>query len=275
MNEFRSISERLPLRWSRVPLLNPKWLYVSDLLRELVSRQLKLLYKRSYLGLGWALVLPLLQLLIFSFVFRIVLRVQVANYPSFAFTGLLVWTWVMTSLVESSVAITANRPLLRQPGFPISILPVATVACRLIHMLLALPVLLAFLVVQNVPITWNILYLPLLIALQFALILCFAYPVAALNVTLRDTQHILAVLMQLVMYVTPIFYSLENVPERFRFFFVFNPLVYLVQGYRDILVHGRPPDWAALAGLTGLAAILLPLGLALFRRQKNRFAEEL
>lgn len=275
MEQVRIIAQNAsprPASWAR---LQGRGLYLADLLRELVGREMKVLYKRSVLGIGWALVLPFLQLIIFSFVFRVVLGVEVKHYASFAFTGLLVWTWFMTSLVQSNAVITGNRPLLRQPGFPVAVLPIASVTTRLIHMIIALPVLLPFLIAQDVALTLNLLFLPLLVLLQFLFTMSLAYPLAALNVTLRDTQHVLAVLLQLLMYVTPIFYSLENVPDSYRPYYLINPMVYLIEGYRDILIRGMAPDWRHLGGLTALAALLLPAGLWMFRRQKERFAEEL
>src|SRR4028119_1912475 len=98
-------------------------IYVYDLLRELVSRDLKLLYKRSMLGIAWTLISPLLQLAVFAFVFRSVLLVKVPNYASFAFSGLLVWSWTQSSLFQATGLITGNRALIRQPKFPVAILP--------------------------------------------------------------------------------------------------------------------------------------------------------
>jgi lipopolysaccharide transport system permease protein len=249
--------------------------YWRDLYSELVSRELKILYKRSALGIAWTLVNPLLQLLVFSFVFRQVLSVRVPNYASFAFTGLLVWTWFHTSTVQAATLITSNRPLIRQPGFPVATLPAVTVLTRLVHFLMALPVLFAFFWAQQISLTAWALLLPLLVGIQFILTLAIAYPVAALNVTLRDVQHILAVVLQMMMYLTPIFYDLGRVPEAYLRYYMLNPFVHLVEAYRDILIRGQAPDWAALAGLAALSIALVAVCRHYYRRQSERFVEEL
>ncbi|MEK0188520.1 MAG: ABC transporter permease, partial [Oscillatoriales cyanobacterium] len=98
---------------------------------------------------------------------------------------------------------------------------------------------------------------------------------AALNVTFRDTQHTLGVLLQMFFYLTPIFYDLNSVPEAYRAFYQLNPMVPLMQAYRDVLLRGIQPDWLALLILSGVVAVLFPIGLGIFRRQSNRFVEEL
>lgn len=250
-------------------------IYYRDLIRELVIRDLKLLYKRSALGVAWTLINPLLQLLVFAFVFRSVLLVDIPQYASFAFSGLLIWTWTQTSLFQSTALITGNRPLIRQPGFPIAVLPIITVTTGLIHFLLALPVLLLFLAIDGVQLTANILLLPLLFILQFILTVSFAYPFAALNVTFRDTQHTLGVLLQLMFYLLPIFYDLDKVPEQLRSIYLLNPMVILLESYRAILIYGQSPDWHLLLLLTVTSGVLLPIGYRIFKRQSQRFVEEI
>jgi lipopolysaccharide transport system permease protein len=250
-------------------------IYYRDLLRELVVRDLKLLYKRSTLGIAWTLISPLLQLLVFTFVFRSVLLVNIPQYSSFAFSGLLVWTWTQSALFQATGLITGNRSLVRQPGFPITILPIVTVTTGLIHFLLALPVLLIFLIVDGVQLNSTFLLLPFLLVLQFVLTVSFAYPLAALNVTFRDTQHTLGVLLQLMFYILPIFYDLSKVPDHYRSLFLLNPMVSLLESYRAILVYGTLPDWRSLLILAILSGILLPIGYRIFKRQSERFVEEI
>jgi lipopolysaccharide transport system permease protein len=250
-------------------------IYYRDLLCELVARDLKLLYKRSMLGVAWTLINPLLQLAVFALVFQTVLRVNIPQYASFAFSGLLIWTWTQTALFQATALITSNRGLVRQPGFPIAMLPIVTVTTGLIHFLLALPVLLVFLAIDGVPLTAYILLLPLLLILQFVLTVSFAYPLAALNVTFRDTQHTLGVILQLLFYLLPIFYTVEQVPERLQWLYQLNPLVLLLNAYRAILLAGQAPNWSSLFGLSVIAVCLLPIGYRIFKRQSQRFVEEI
>ena len=246
-----------------------------DLLRVLVDRDMKLLYKRSALGIAWTLINPLLQLAVFSFVFRSVIPINIPQFSSFAFSGLLIWTWSQTALFQATGLITSNKALIRQPNFPTAILPVVTTMTGLIHFLLALPVLIIFLAVDGVQPNSVLFVLPLLMVIQFVLTVGLAYPLAALNVTFRDTQHTLGVLLQMLFYLTPIFYDLNSVPKEFQPFYQLSPMVPLIEAYRAILLKGTQPDWQALLIVSLIVAVILPIGLAIFRRQSNTFVEEL
>lgn len=246
-----------------------------DLLRVLVDRDMKLLYKRSALGIAWTLINPLLQLAVFSFVFRSVIPINIPQFSSFAFSGLLIWTWSQTALFQATGLITSNKALIRQPNFPTAILPVVTTMTGLIHFLLALPVLIIFLAVDGVRPSSVLFVLPLLMVIQFVLTVGLAYPLAALNVTFRDTQHTLGVLLQMLFYLTPIFYDLNSVPKEFQPLYQLNPMVPLLEAYRAILLKGTQPDWQALLIVSLVVAVILPIGLAIFRRQSNTFVEEL
>ena len=246
-----------------------------DLLRVLVDRDMKLLYKRSALGIAWTLINPLLQLAVFSFVFRSVIPINIPQFSSFAFSGLLIWTWSQTALFQATGLITSNKALIRQPNFPTAILPVVTTMTGLIHFLLALPVLIIFLAVDGIRPSSTLFLLPLLMVIQFILTVGLAYPLAAINVTFRDTQHTLGVLLQMLFYLTPIFYDLNSVPKEFQPFYQLNPMVPLLEAYRAILLKGTQPDWQALLIVSLVVAVILPIGLAIFRRQSNTFVEEL
>ncbi len=246
-----------------------------DLLRELVDRDMKLIYKRSALGIAWTLINPLLQLAVFSFVFRSVIPVNIPQFSSFAFSGLLIWNWSQTALFQATGLITGNLALIRQPNFPTAILPVVTTTTGLIHFLLALPVLIIFLAMDGVQPNSVLLYLPLLMVIQFVLTVSLAYPLAAINVTFRDTQHTLGVVLQMLFYLTPIFYDLSSVPKQYQPLYQLNPMVPLIEAYRAILLKGMQPDWSALLIVSVVVAALLPIGLGIFRRQSDRFVEEL
>ncbi|NJN31894.1 MAG: ABC transporter permease [Synechococcales cyanobacterium RM1_1_8] len=260
-------------------LLSRHWVQRRDLLTGLVSRNIKLLYNRSVLGIAWMLINPLMQLMVYAFVFGVLLpNNAVPNFTSFIFSGLLVWTWFQSALTEATGAIVQNRALIRQPGFPVSILPVVNVATGLIHFVLSLPILLLFLWKDGVQLQWGLLLLPLLMLLQFAFTVSLAYVLAAINVTFRDTQHTLGVLLQMLFYFSAVFYQ---VPGQFAAIFNFNPIYLLIQGYRAILLPVDPAvpvadfNWLPLVGLSGITLAMLPLGHRIFQQQSERFVEEL
>jgi lipopolysaccharide transport system permease protein len=249
--------------------------YYWDLLRSLVNRDMKLLYKRSFLGIAWTLINPLLQLAVFVFVFQVILPVDIPQYSSYVFIGILVWTWTQNTLYQATGVIISSRPLIRQPGFPVAILPIVIVTTGLVHFLLALPVLVVFLLIDQVELKPVLLVLPILQILQFALTVSISYFLAALNVTFRDTQHTLGVVLQLLFYLTPIFYDLKNIPGQYWKIYGLNPMVHIVTCYRQVLLWGVAPDWLALAIIAAITAVLLPIGYWVFKRQSARFVEEI
>lgn len=250
-------------------------IYVRDLLRELVVRDIKLRYKRSVIGIIWSLFNPLAQLLVFNFVFSLVLPLDIPNYATFVFVGLLSWTWFSSSLFQATEAIVNNPDLIRHPGFPPAILPIVTVTTHFIHFLIALPVLFIFLLLADVQLDITLLGLPLLVALQFLFTLGLAYFLAAVHVTFRDTQHLLNISLMLAFYLTPIFYDAGVIPDRYRVLYNLNPMVHIVEAYRAMLIYAQWPHIWPLLLLALLTSVLLFTGYALFVHMSYRFAEEI
>lgn len=248
--------------------------HARDLLIELVARDMKLRYKRSMLGVAWSLLNPLAQLLVFTFVFRLVLPLNIPHYTSFLFTGVLVWSWFQSSLVAATGAITDNRDLIRRPGFPVALLPVATVLTNLIHFLLALPILLLLLVLDGGRLSGALLALPVVVALQFGLTLSLGYLIATCHVPFRDTQYLLGIALMLGFYLTPVFYDAAAIPDRFWPLYRLNPMVHLLAAYRTLL-DGAWPDAATLMLLAAGVAAVMVAGVTIFRRASEHFVEEL
>ncbi len=248
--------------------------HTRDVLRELISRDVKLRYRGSYFGMLWTLLNPIAELGVLLFIFGSVLPLEIPNYAAFLFTGLLVYTWFQTSLFFATVAVVNNRDLIRRPNVPLAVLPIVSVASTLLHFLLSLPVLFVLLVGTGVPLHPTLLALPLLIAVQFILILGLAYPLAAVHVWFRDTQYFLKVILQLLFFMTPVFYQSSTIPARFRGIYAFNPMVGVVDGYRDVIIRGVLPPLSTWLTLFGVSTVLLLFGLAIFKWASPSFADE-
>ena len=249
--------------------------YLWDLLSVLVGRDIKLRYKRSFLGTAWSLLNPLAQFIILNFVFNTVLPLNIPNYTPFLFTGVLVWNWLNTALMLATSTIVDNRDLIRRPGFPPAVLPLIAVMSNLIHFLLALPILALFVITSGSRLTSTVLWLPVVIVLEFLIILSLAYFLATIQVTFRETQYLLGILLLLGFYLTPVFYDASVVPPRYQVAYHLNPMVYVIDAYRAVLLRGETPNFQAL-GLIALAAgALLLVGYRVFMRASYHFAEEL
>ena len=264
-----SLSQPEEWRWQH------RWVHRRDILRELVARDIKLRYKGSILGQAWTLVNPLAELMVLFFVFSTVIPVNNPNYASSLFTGLLVYGWFQTSLFNATGAVVNNREMIRRPGIPASILPVVSVASTLLHFVLALPILFTVLLISGISISRFALLLPALIAVQFTLILSFAYPLAALYVWFRDTPHLLRVVLHLLFYLTPVFYEASNIPARYQTLYRLNPMVPVVEGYRDVLLRGQAPALGPLVTVGVVAVAVLVVGFAVFRHTSRYFPDEL
>jgi len=249
--------------------------YLWDLLVHLTIRDLKVRYEGSTLGFAWSLANPLLLLCVFYFLFQMVLSVDVRRFSSFTFSGILIWYWFSSSLTQAATSITASRELIKHPGFPIAVLPVVSVSGALLHFLLSLPVLLLLIFLEGADLKFTILAFPLIILIQFVLLLGLGYFFAAANVLFRDTSHMLTGLLQILFFLTPIFYDPSVVPVAYRPFYNLNPLVNLMEAYRDVLLRGILPNPLPLFVLSVIAIGLLYFGLKAFLRVSYRFVEEL
>jgi lipopolysaccharide transport system permease protein len=235
----------------------------------------KLRYRRSILGLGWSLLNPLLQLLVFQFVFSTLLPLRVLDYTAFLFVGILVWAWFQSSLMSATSAVIDNGLLIKQPGFPESVLPAVTVISNLVNFVLALPILLIFLLRGGHSPSLAILALPCIIVVQLLFTLSLAYLLASVHVRFRDTQYLTGVILMLGFYLAPVFYDARSIPQKYQALYRLNPLVHILNAYRDVLINGRSPDWPSLAALTGGSTVMLACTFAMFNRASHGFIEEL
>jgi lipopolysaccharide transport system permease protein len=245
-----------------------------DLMRELVTRDLRVRYRRSVLGVAWSQLAPLATLAVLTFVFSKVVPLGIPQYALFVYVGLLPWTWFSGAITGGTDAIVANRDLVRRPGVPVGLLPVSTVLTHAAYFALSLPVLFGALVVEG-GVPGTAIALPAIAVVQLLLVLGPVYLLASLQVSLRDTGHLVGVVLFPVFYATPVFYDASSVPARYRFVYELNPVNRLIGAYRDVLLAGRWPDPVPLAVIAVVGAALVAVGRRVFERSAHRFAEEL
>jgi lipopolysaccharide transport system permease protein len=254
----------------------PRWLvYQRDLLWELVVRDLKLRYKRSYLGIAWTLVNPLAQLAVYTFVFTVLFNNPAKHFMVFLFIGITSWTWTQSAILEGTTAILRNRDLIRQPGFPSRLLPQVTVGTHLLHFLLTFPITFAMIYFSwDLRVHPSVLWLPLIILVQYAFTAAFSVLAACIHVNFRDTQYLLSVFLMLAFFLTPIIYEIDMVPARYRWAYHLNPMTYIIDAYRAVLIRGQMPDLESLGVVTLLSLVLLRVAYVFFRRTSATFVEE-
>lgn len=244
-----------------------------DLVRTLVWRQLVLRYRRSLLGIAWSQLGPLALLGVIAFVFSVVVPLDIPDYALFVIVGLLAWTWFASGITAATESVVESRDLVRLPGFPSTLLPVVAVATHLMHFLLALPVLLAVILVVQHGLSVTLVALPVVLVVQFLVTVAPAYLLAAANVRYRDVGHLVGVVLLPLFYASPVFYGTAQVPERYRWVYELNPFAHLLEAYRGVLIDGEWPHWGALAAVAGIAGAVAVLCRWHFRNTAATFAE--
>lgn len=245
-----------------------------SLIWNLVIRELKARYRGSVLGFLWSFLNPLLLMLVYSVVFSTYLRFNMESYVVFLLSGLLPWMWFSSSMLEGSGSIIAGGNLIKKILFPAEVLPMVVVLANGVNYLLSLPILLIFAVYFKLAIGMPLLALPIVFSIQLLLTVGFAFILSALCVHYRDIQHVLGNVLNLWFFTTPIVYSLDQIPEKFRFTVNFNPAAPLILAYQDIFFYGRFPNFRQLAVVALFAILLYALGISVFERFRGTFAEE-
>jgi ABC-type polysaccharide/polyol phosphate export permease len=257
-------------------------IHFRGLLATLTARELKARYRGSLLGFFWSLVNPLLLLAVYTLVFDVVFRNRAGGaqpYAVFLLSGLFPWIWFSGALLDGTVSLSANAGLLRKAVFPAEVLPVVSTLASLAHYLLALPVLLGALAVARAlhyPVGgWTILLLPLALALQLPFTAGLALALAALNVHFKDVRDLLANLLTLAFFLTPILYPLETVAQvrSLRLLVSANPVTPFIRLYQELLFFGRLPDASLWLQAAGLALVAWAIGSWLFDRLAQTLVE--
>lgn len=266
--------------------------HVRDLAVNLTLRELKGKYKRSVLGWSWSLLNPLATALIFTMVFKIFFRIDtppgqpsgLSNFPLFLLCGLLPWNYLANGLNGATESLVANGNLIKKVYFPRQVLVVANVASWMVPLLVEFGVLAVLLLVfGNFVLPWLPLVL-LLILVQTGFVLGIGLILGAVNVYFRDVKHLIGILLQALFYATPIVYPLSQVPPRATLFgfdvpvlslYRLNPMVPMVEAFRDVLYELRFPRLADLAYVSVWALACMAVGLLVFSRLEPRLAEEL
>jgi lipopolysaccharide transport system permease protein len=246
-----------------------------ELLLAWTVREVTVRYKQSLLGVAWAILQPLSMMLVFSVIFTYVVRIptQDVPYPLFSYVALVPWTFLSTSLQMGSASIVNNMGLVTKVRFPREVLPLAQVGAAGFDSLVASTLLVALMLFYRVNISWTILAVPVLLAMQLALLVGATLLLSAVTVRFRDIRFVVPVALQLWMYATPIIYPLSLVPEQWRWLIRLNPMTTIIEGYRSVLLYSQLPSAFDVALASGVSILILAVGYTSFRRIEIWFAD--
>lgn len=252
------------------------WRY-RELFYFLAWRDILVRYKQTAVGVAWALIRPLLTMLVFTVVFGQLADLPSegnAPYPILVFAAMLPWQFFANALTECSSSLINNANLVSKVYFPRLIVPTSAVIVSFVDFLIAGAILVGLLVVYQAPPAWRILALPLFTALAFAAAMGAGLWLAALTVQYRDFRYVVPFMVQFGLYISPVGFSSAIVPERWRLVYSLNPMVGVIDGFRWAIIGGDVPlYWPGFCLSLLLVAVLLVSGVLYFRRMERTFAD--
>lgn len=245
-----------------------------DLLLILTQKEITLQYKRTSLGILWSILNPLLLALVLYIAFTMILKVQIKDFPLFILSALFPWTWFANSVNSATVSLISNKSLIKKFPFPIHFLLISNILSQGLHFLCSLPIV-AFLVYyygKSINLIW-LIGIPLLLFIQFIITLGACLAVSVINVYFLDFQFIVAFILNLLFWVSPIVYNFNIVPETFRSLFLYlNPLTSLISSWRELLMLSTFRwEWLLIALMGSM--IIFFIGYLIFRRLVKRVDE--
>jgi ABC-type polysaccharide/polyol phosphate export permease len=242
-----------------------------ELIWALALKDLKLRYKRSVLGFLWALLNPVLNMIVLSLVFTTVMKMSVPHYAIFLLSVLLPWTFFAQSLAYAVDSIVGNGELIKKVAVPKLVFPIAAVIANMINLLLSIIPLALIVVGMGHKFFWTWVYLPIpLLALSlFTLGVTFLFATA--NVYYRDVSHIVQILLQVWFYITPILYAIEIFPEKYRWLFKLNPLIFSFNGCRLAVYYGQLPQIPSILASFVCGFGALAIGYWIFQKHEAEF----
>jgi len=252
-----------------------QFLKMRDLVWAWTVRTLRARYQQSALGWFWSIVQPVATVAIFAVVFTHIVPVDTGGVPYilFSYTAVVPWTLLSTSVIDMAVSLVQNMNLVSKIYFPREALPIATLLARLVDFCISFVLLVLLVIFYRIPIApTGLLYLPLIITIQLALILGLGIGAAAMNIFYRDVDPLLKLVIQIWFYASPILYPVSFVPENWRWLYFLNPMAGIIAGYRDVLIYNQlPGDYLLPAGI--ISVLILVTGYWFFKRVEFQFAD--
>lgn len=254
--------------------LGDLWQY-RELLYFLIWRDVKVRYKQTLLGVAWALLQPLLTMVIFTLLFGRLAGIKSDGipYPIFAYAGLLIWTFFANAITNSGNSLVSSSNLITKIYFPRMIIPGAAVGACLVDFVISFVILVPLMIYYGIRVSATLVMLPLLIALATLLAIGVGMWLSALNVKYRDIRYAIPFLTQLWMFASPVIYPASMIPEKWRWILMLNPLTGIIENFRIALFAGRSFEWKSLAVSAAITFILLIYSAYSFRRVERTFAD--
>lgn len=249
--------------------------YYRDLILVLTAKEIKVKYKNSLLGYVWSVLNPLCLAIVFYFAFKFVMKIPLENFTLFLVSGLFPWQWFSNSVSSSSTVFIGNASLIKKVNFPRYFIPLATVFNDAFHYIVSLPIIFGFVLFYKISPTFTWIYgIPLLLLSQFFITYGCALAISSLNLFFRDLERLVVIALNILFYLTPIIYDISLVPDKFKSYFLFNPLFGIIEGWHNLFLKGYI-DWPLYFISLFQSLTIFALGFLIFKKLSWKFAEVL
>jgi lipopolysaccharide transport system permease protein len=245
-----------------------------ELLKTSISKEIRGKYKNSFLGILWSFLNPLLQIAVYALVFPLIMQTN-DNYVIFLVCGLIPWLFFSTAINKAAFTIIENGGIIKKVYFPREILPISVVTSECINFIISTVIILIFILITGYGFSWNIIFYPIILLIQFVITLSFSFLLSAITVYVRDLAHFVGVALQLLFYATPICYASGRIPTDYQWIMKFNPMAYIIDGYRAIFYDKTIPNFSELNLIFIVGIILCIINYMIFNKLQKGFAEQL
>ena len=254
-----------------------------QLIKQMAWREVIGRYKGSIMGLFWSFIHPVLMLTVYTFVFSIVFKAKwgsgggesKAAFALILFVGLIVHGLLAEVLNRAPSLILSNVNYVKKVVFPLEILPVISLVSALFHSLISLGVLLLAFLAINSYLPWTVIFIPIILLPFIMLVLGFAWLLAALGVFIRDIGQSISIITTIMMFMAPVFFPLSALPVKYHPYILANPLTFIIEQAREVLIFGNLPNWSGLAIFMSIAITFVWLGYSIFQKTRKGFADVL
>lgn len=246
-----------------------------ELLKTNVKKEIRGRYKNSILGVVWSFLNPLLQLAVYAVIFGALLAGGDPTYHIYICVALIPWTYFTTAITQSAFTIIGNGDIIKKVYFPREILPISVVTSGAVNFMISTIIILAFVLFSGLGVSKYILLYPVILLIQYILLLGISFIVSSITVYVRDLEHIIGVVLMAAFYGTPIVYKLEQLPANLQVIMQLNPMTHLINAYRDIFYYQQMPNLKMLGIILLIGLALTVVGYFIFKKLQKGFAEQL
>jgi len=254
--------------------LNILWQH-RELVLSLTRRDIRSRYKQSVLGIAWALLQPLAMTIVFTVVMSYFANIPTEGIPApiFIYVVMLPWTFFQGGLTGGSECLVSNFNLITKIYFPREVFPISAILGKTVDLGLGMLILVPMLIVYHIHVTWMVLLVVPLLLIQVCLMLGVTFLLSSWNLFYRDIRHMMPLLVQVWMYMSPVVYGLISVPKRYLGFYMLNPMASVMDSVRKVVLHGQAPTWSYLGLAAVVSVAFLIVGYRTFKRLEPAFAE--